>query len=705
MNLFTFSGVIIAFSCLLYFFIILVFGKTKLHKIWALFNLAIGIWGVGSYLVGTSKYFNDILWAWRIAYLGALFTCVFFYHTVFIFCNLRNRKFLSFVYIQAVFFAYLTLQTNLIFQESHLIKVFNSLYYFHVSVPNFILLSFWLFVTVFSHYELFRYTKIIRGIKRMQALYFLYSSMVGFFGGFFSLAPSFGINVYPVCNFLIFIYPPIITYAIFRYRLMDFSLVLTRTTVFVFVYSLILGIPLVIIYYLQNQLVALLGLSWWIAPFLCSTALATLGPFLYIYFNKKAEDRLLKEQKNYQNILKSASAGMIRAKNLGRLLNLIVHLLTKTVRIEHVTIYLLDDENNRYILQASRGRGIIAESDRIIDVGSPLIWKLLSKKEPIVTEEAVMQLHDESQSHDLAKFIDQLFAIKASLIIPSFVENRLIGILVLGEKRSGKLYSQDDLAVFSVLANQMAIAVENILSFEELKGAKTQINHLEKLAAVGKLAHAVAHEINNPLAAIKTFTEHLENNYDDQGYRTKFKRIVCSEIDRISHVVSHLFNLSKQRMPQLQHHVDIHQLLDSVVMLLGQELTRRGISLIKNYESDVVFLEVDPDQLKQCFLNLILNSMQALEGRQERREVVISTHRLNQKRFCITIFDTGKGIAEDDMPRIFEPFFTTKNDGHGVGLSIVSDIIKAHGGEIKVESKLGAGATFNVELPLQKTAA
>jgi signal transduction histidine kinase len=254
--------------------------------------------------------------------------------------------------------------------------------------------------------------------------------------------------------------------------------------------------------------------------------------------------------------------------------------------------------------------------------------------------------------------------------------------------------------VFTVLANQMAIAVENCLSYEELKDTKTQLLHLEKLAVTGKLARAVAHEINNPLAAIKTFTEYLDENYNDQEYRAKFKRIVGMEIERITQVVSELFDLAKSRAPQIQRHVDIHRILDSVVMLFDHELIKKAISLNKNYAPEDLFCDVDPNQIKQCFLNLVLNSMQAFEDTPGPKEITLSTRKLSPTRMCIMVADTGKGISQDNLPKIFEASFTTKKEGHGIGLGIVSDIIKNHHGDIKVESKPGIGTTFTVELPL-----
>jgi signal transduction histidine kinase len=443
------------------------------------------------------------------------------------------------------------------------------------------------------------------------------------------------------------------------------------------------------------------------------TVLATVGPFVYIYINRKAENRLMREQRQYQNTLRQASSGMIRIRDLRKLLNLIVHVVTKTVKIEFASIFLLDTQNNRYSLAAIRDSSSMPE-DFSLEPNSTIIEQLFNKRETLVYEEIQLQAQDSPKDLKLNSLEQQLRQLQAAVVIPSFVSNKLLGFLVLGKKLSGKVYSQDDLNVFSVLANQMALAVENTSSFEELKNTRNQLVQLEKLAATGKLAHQVAHEIKNPLTAIKTFTDYLDEKYQSQEFRQKFKKIVGSEIDRLQDVVLQLMDVSKANTPRFKERVDVHQIIEATVLLLENQLLDAGIHIECKLNAQNPILKADPDQLKQVFLNLILNAKDAMPSggtltittqvqRTENRSQKIESNlrsSVDYQSVIICVSDTGCGIPETDLPHIFEQFFTTKEKGSGLGLSIVQGIILAHNGKITCQSQVDKGTTFLIELPV-----
>jgi polar amino acid transport system substrate-binding protein len=222
---------------------------------------------------------------------------------------------------------------------------------------------------------------------------------------------------------------------------------------------------------------------------------------------------------------------------------------------------------------------------------------------------------------------------------------------------------------------------------------------LEKLAITGKLAHQVAHELRNPLTAIKTFTEYLDEKYDVKEFRQKYKEVVGLEIDRLDDIVSQLMDVAKPRVPRLKDNVNMHKVIESVIFLFEKELSQQKIGLSKKLKARDFILKADPDQLKQCLINLILNSVEALEDKNAKKEIVISTQNSDNAKLIIEVVDTGKGISESEARHIFEPFYTTKEKGSGVGLFIVDGIISAHGGKIICQSQLGVGTIFRIELP------
>lgn len=722
-NLFSLAGFLIATTCIFYFFLLLFIGKLKLHKIWALYNLAIGIWGIGSFLVGSANEINA-LFAWRVAYFGALFTCVFFYHTISVFCNLKNKIFLYFSYGQAILFTGLVLFTDLIFPAKKLIFVFDSLYYYKISLPCFILLAFWLFVTISAHYVLFRALKSMTGVKRIQALYFLNGSMFGFLGGFFSLVPQFGLNIYPISNFLIIVYPPLITYAILRYRLMDINVVITRTGIFILVYSVVIGIPFAIALGLRVYLDAFFGAVWWMVPLIASSILGAFGPFFYLFIQRKAEEKLLAEQKRYQATLKQASTGMMRIKDLNKLLNLIVYILARAVRLSHAYLYLQDPKTRDYLLEAARGEKAL-EKNSNLSRRSALISYLEEEKLPIVYEEIKQQSQDYN-SEKLRKICDEMGDLKAAVAIPILTEKRLLAVGILGNKKSGAMYTADDLTVFSILTNQVALAIENAQFFEESKHTNEQLFQAEKMATIGTMADGLSHQINNRLHTLGFIagdaldTIKMKKDLQDPGqFREVLDEVekalakIQDNVRQGGEVVQGLLRYSRKGQEGFNDIV-FDKLIDDVIEMAQFKIKKEYVSIVKDYPQDVPALHGNTTQLQEVFFNIIDNAYDAIM--QKRAEIPdenfkgkinIST-RLTEKYLEINVQDNGMGVKEEDQGKLFTPFFTTKassRKGTGLGLYVIRKIVEDnHQGEILISSDYKIGTLFVVKLPVERKA-
>lgn len=290
-----------------------------------------------------------------------------------------------------------------------------------------------------------------------------------------------------------------IVYGIVKYRLMDINVALTRVGIFTIVYVFVLGIP-----FFAGYKYDLWQVATWIMLFL-----ATSGPFIYLYLQRRAEDALLRDQRRYQETLRKASKGMTLIKDLNKLLKLIVHILTKTIRIVYAGIYLYDEKKEVFILKMSRGgeaRNTIAN----ISKNSPFIRCLFQIKNPVPIEDMknINNLKN-IEEDDVNEAINLARDMHATLAIPSFVEDEMLGFLVLGDKISGHSYTDDDLAVLSILTNQAALAIENAEFYERAKIAEAERIQSEKFATIGRLATSAKHEINNPLQMISWSFQHM----------------------------------------------------------------------------------------------------------------------------------------------------------------------------------------------------
>lgn len=230
----------------------------------------------------------------------------------------------------------------------------------------------------------------------------------------------------------------------------------------------------------------------------------------------------------------------------------------------------------------------------------------------------------------------------------------------------------------------------------EVKLLERQLIQSEKLAASGKLAASVAHEINNPIYGIQGCLDYLRNNLELSEKDRKFVELSYRETERISRLVRQMHDFYHPSEEQMQP-VDINELLSDILVLEQLSLKEKNIKLVTFYQRDLPKVMANSDQLKQVFLNLISNAKDAV-GREGK--LTISTYQDN-KYVAVSFADTGVGISDENKERVFEAFYTTKREvkGVGLGLSVSYGIIKYHQGEIKVADVLPHGAEFIVRLP------
>ncbi|MBU2541841.1 MAG: hypothetical protein KJ593_08080 [Candidatus Omnitrophica bacterium] len=230
---------------------------------------------------------------------------------------------------------------------------------------------------------------------------------------------------------------------------------------------------------------------------------------------------------------------------------------------------------------------------------------------------------------------------------------------------------------------------------EERERLEEELKRSERLKAVATLAAGMAHEIKNPLTSIKTFTEYLEKNKDKSEFIAKFRKIVGAEVDKIDNIVQQLLDFAKPAPPKLRK-CDIQQLLDEILILLSNALLKHKIKLAKEYKTQDPQIQVDSNQLKQAFLNIILNAIEAMPN----GGILTVTTKQQNSELIVAIKDTGKGISKESLPHIFDPFYTTSDKGTGLGLSITHGIITEHGGRLEIKSKVGMGSKVEVKLKI-----
>ncbi|MBI2210511.1 MAG: HAMP domain-containing protein [Deltaproteobacteria bacterium] len=258
----------------------------------------------------------------------------------------------------------------------------------------------------------------------------------------------------------------------------------------------------------------------------------------------------------------------------------------------------------------------------------------------------------------------------------------------------------DEIGDLAAAFDQM---VERLMHRErELKQSQNIIRRADRLSSLGMLTAGLAHEIRNPLVAIRTFTQLLPERYQEAEFRNSFQALALKEVDRICGLINDLLSFARPSTPNVSEE-DANEIVDSIVRILDTEAKEREVSMYRHLALDLPKIFIDKEQIKQVSMNVILNALQSIEG---RGVVEVSTRLFSkngtEQYVQIEIRDSGAGIPEKDIEDIFNPFFTTKKDGSGLGLSISHQIVQEHGGYIVVESQVGKGTTFLINLPVRQ---
>ena len=232
-------------------------------------------------------------------------------------------------------------------------------------------------------------------------------------------------------------------------------------------------------------------------------------------------------------------------------------------------------------------------------------------------------------------------------------------------------------------------------SHQELEHAQFQLIRTEKLAALGQLAAGVAHEINNPLGTITIYAHILNKSLDADDPRKEDIELIINEANRTKEIVQGLLSFARETKLK-PGDTNINDLIEETLGLLVNQVLFQNIKIKKTFGSDIPTLFADATQLKQVFLNIILNAAQAMEG---KGSLTITTAH-ESGVISIKIKDTGPGIAPEHVSKLFNPFFTTKEKGTGLGLAISYGIVERHFGQIDVDTELGKGSTFTITLPV-----
>ncbi len=363
--------------------------------------------------------------------------------------------------------------------------------------------------------------------------------------------------------------------------------------------------------------------------------------------------------------------------------------------VEGIYFFLLDENTGKY-----KGQSEWKNKPVVLTTQSRLVsWLSVNEKHLVVSEhpDIIAYLPQEEQS--------VIRELNAELIFPLKVMNQINGTIFIGKKTDGTAFSPQELKLLSILINQATFAIEHASLYELQTERLKKMYRADRLATLGELAAGAAHEIRNPLTAIRSTIQYLSKDFNADTAKKEMMDELISEVERINKIVQGL--LSFARPSELNtSEVNIEQLINQTLLLVTNTLRKQNIEVEFEYFADNTTIQADTEQLKQVFLNIILNAVEAMSENTSDclRTLIISiekgaTINANSRYLIISFEDTGKGIEQKDIENVFNPFFTTKEEGTGLGLAICYGIVKRHDGEIEIKSMPGKGTCINIKLP------
>jgi signal transduction histidine kinase len=395
---------------------------------------------------------------------------------------------------------------------------------------------------------------------------------------------------------------------------------------------------------------------------------------------------------DYRRTVAAASRALTSLLDLDEIVSRLVQIITEQMQVTHARVWLRDPASGAVRCEGGAGPEVAGDGPLMTFLGAQpgrVLYVGLGASEGRVPRRAVAALE----------------AVGAALAVPMLFEQSVVGFLALGEKRSGHLYSTDDIQLLTTLANQAAVAIQNARAYRalaeanrELHEARDQLVEAERLVAIGELSAAVAHGIRNPVAGIKMAADlAVRQARPDDPLRESFVDIL-TEADALESRIRDLLDFARPFVP---HYApgDLNEVVRGTLHLLRRQLAEREITISTVLPPALPPHEFDHAQIEQVCLALVTNAIEAMSAGGTLTVAVSSDGGPAEGEIELRVHDAGHGIPPDELGKVFRLFFTKKARGTGVGLAIVKRIVEAHRGRIHVQSRAGEGTEFRVVLP------
>ncbi len=654
------------------------------RKPFSLFLACMGLWGLFIFLMRSASNLEIAFFWEKFVFIAILSAALLFYKFTASFTgNTKQNRLLYTLYFFYVVFIGL-IPTGLVVSGMQLMWYGKAPIIGPAFFPYVLLVYAPLALGLIMLIKHYRQTRVLS--EKTRDSYVIAGLVVMFIGGTTDYLPPLGVNMYPLGIIGNIVFCVLATIAMLKYGLLEMRLVLRRGAAYTLISMFILGVFGSVIFLLTTSFQQLTSPASIAIAAVTIFILAAIFQPLLSRVQRMVDKWFFRERYDHLQALSSFSRSIKDVTDLKQLSSSLLTTIVRAMQSHGVYLLLPSEESGDFVKyhhtgEKSKGRMrfstdsvmvlAMRQSDGLIDISD-------------IDVIPALKFMNDSEKELLEKN-------QAELLIPLKTKDSLAGILLLSKKQSDQPYSTEDRHLLQLVANQAAIGIENARLYDELK---QHLVRSSKLASLGELAANVAHEVNNSLQSVINFGTILHEDMKDGDPMKHDAKAIETEALRARNIVEVLLGIARKEATT-KAAVDINDLLRSVVTLIRLRARTDNIAVSESYCAESLMTNGSAEQLKQVFLNLFTNAMDAMA---DGGRVDITTS-IQNEHAVITIVDTGTGIPKEALDKIFDPLFTTKPNGTGLGLTVSQSIIHEHGGTIEVDSAEKIGTKFIVALP------
>jgi len=434
-------------------------------------------------------------------------------------------------------------------------------------------------------------------------------------------------------------------------------------------------------------------------------AILTLKPLDKFYL--QLFDRYFFKKKVYAHIVLMNLADELEVVlDLQELANMVVNTFGEVLQLKTAALLVLPSDHDDLEVASAYGWHVSDYRRVRLSQTSPIMSFVRAHGAHVLVRNQVLQAFSWKEANQLVYDFDLM---RSSWVIPLLVKSEIIGLLVFSAHRSERAFDESDFHFFREFGQRISKSVLNAVRVQKLKrlnnelqDAQSQMLQSTKLTAIEQLATGIAHEIHNPLTIISGKAQVLLLQRDKVPLDTRIEDVlktIVKQTKRAADITRKLLMFS-QSSGLSREALVLSQIIEDTLSLVSYQTSLDGIRIVKHIAEDVPAFHGNVHELREVFLNLILNAVQAIGTEGEIR--ITLQYSPQDKLVEVRVADTGKGIAPENLEKVFNPFFTTRHSALGLGLFVTKQIVHHYGGAIRVESQSNEGSLFILRLPMNE---